>query len=173
MADPFLGEVRTFGFNFAPTGWALCNGQLLQINQNQALFSLLGTQYGGDGIRTFALPDLRGRVPLHMGNNFTQGQQLGQETHQLTSGEMPQHTHVVGAVASPGTTNVPGNTMHLAGGISTSPGTPAVNIYAGPSPTVAMAPLTNQGGSQAHENRMPFLVLNYCMALIGIFPSRN
>jgi microcystin-dependent protein len=170
---PYLGEIRTFGFAFAPKGWAMCNGQILPINQYQALFALLGTQYGGNGVNTFALPDLRGRVALHVSGTLPQGQQFGEEGHTLTGSELPQHTHLVDAVGSPGTTNQPGGTVYLAGGISTGSGTPAVNIYAAASPAVPMAPLGIQGGSQPHENRMPFLVLNYCIAMIGIFPSRN
>jgi microcystin-dependent protein len=173
MATPYLGEVRAFGFNFAPVGWAMCNGQALPIAQNQALFALLGTTYGGDGVSTFALPDLRGRVSMHFGAGFTQGQKAGEETHTLIANELPAHTHLVNAVASAGTANVPGNTMHLASGVSSSTGNPVANIYASPGSAAAMAPLNATGGSQPHENRMPFLVLNCCIALQGIFPSQN
>ena len=173
MATPYLGEVRVFGFNFAPVGWAMCNGQLLPIAQYQALFSLLGVTYGGDGVRNFALPDLQGRVSTHFGAGLTQGQRAGEETHTLIASELPAHIHAVNAVASAGTTNVPGSTVHLAGGVSSGTGNPVVNIYANPSTAAAMAPLSAAGGSQPHENRMPYLVLNCCIALQGIFPSRN
>jgi microcystin-dependent protein len=170
MSAPFISEIRTFSFSFAPRGWALCNGQLLPINQNQALFSLLGTTYGGDGRVNFALPNLQGRIALHQGQGLSMGQRAGEESHTLILSELPIHTHTVTADAKVGnaTSNnpqgdVPGNTAPLP-------------IYA-PSKVqaVAMNPamLTISGGSQAHENRQPFLVLNYCIALQGIFPSQN
>jgi len=163
MSEPFLGELRLMSFNFPPKGWALCNGQLLPINQNQALFSLLGTTYGGNGQTNFALPDLRGRTPIHAGDGVVQGQALGAESHTLTIGELPQHVHLVHASAAPADQSAPGV---LAAG---------ANLYRDGSPTVALHPATvaNRGGSQAHENRQPYLVANWCIALGGVFPSRN
>ena len=162
MSEPFLGELKLMSFNFAPKAWAQCNGQLLPINQNQALFSLLGTMYGGNGQTTFALPDLRGRVPLHRGRH-TQGQKIGEEAHTLISNEMPTHNHNVSASSQNGDQAGP---KILAG---------ASNAYSGPSNLTTIAPgtVSNVGGSQAHENRQPYLVLNWCIALQGVFPSRN
>jgi microcystin-dependent protein len=162
MADPFLGELKLMSFSFPPKGWAMCNGQFMAINQNQALFSLLGTTYGGNGQTTFALPDLRGRVPLHRGD-LTQGQVLGTETHTLNLSQMPAHTHNVRASSQNGNQADP---KILAG---------ASNAYTGPSNLTPIAPgtVSNVGGSQAHENRQPYLVLNWCIALQGIFPSRT
>jgi microcystin-dependent protein len=162
MSEPFLGELKLMSFNFAPKAWAQCNGQLLPINQNQALFALLGTMYGGNGQTTFALPDLRGRVPVHRGT-LTQGQRLGEESHTLNSGEMAAHNHNVAASSQNGDQADP---KILAG---------ASNAYSAPSNLTAIAPgtVSNVGGSQPHENRQPSLVLNWCIALQGIFPSRN
>jgi microcystin-dependent protein len=167
MADPFLGELRLCSFNFAPKGWAQCNGQFLPINQNQALFSLLGTMYGGNGQTTFALPDLRGKVPMHVGSGFIQGQTGGQEVHTLTQSEMPQHTHFVNVTTANASTDTPEASVMLA--------TASLDVYRDPTNLVAMEPgiVGNVGGSQAHPNQQPYLVLNYCIALIGIFPSRN
>jgi len=166
MAEPFLGEIRIVSFNFAPKGWALCNGQLLPINQNQALFSLFGTTYGGDGRVNFALPDLRGRVPLHFGNGMTLGERSGQETDTLSVSEMPAHTHVWQASgANANNVSPTGNFLAKAGS----------NLYtdaAGFTPMNAGAS-TAAGGSQPHTNRQPYLVLNFCVALQGIFPSPN
>ena len=167
MAEPFLSEIRIMSFNFAPKGWAMCNGQLLPINQNQALFSILGTTYGGDGRVNFALPDFRGRVPIHQGQGFLEGQAGGQEFHTLTLTEMPAHNHLVNASnLTDGTnTNTPQNNF---------PANDPVNAYRTTSNTT-FSPLSvsNVGGSQPHENRQPFLVLNFIIALQGIFPSRN
>ena len=162
MSEPFLGELKLMSFNFAPKAWAQCNGQLLPINQNQALFALLGTMYGGNGQTTFALPDLRGRVPVHRGT-LTQGQRLGEESHTLNSGEMAAHNHNVAASSQNGDQADP---KILAG---------ASNAYSAPSNLTTIAPgtVSNVGGSQPHENRQPSLVLNWCIALQGIFPSRN
>ena len=168
MADPFLAEVRLMSFNFPPKGWAQCNGQFLPINQNQALFSLLGTTYGGNGQTTFALPDLRGRVPISFGAGFVQGQVLGEQAHTLTQNEMPAHTHQV--MASPTIADQPVPTNNVLA-------TASFNIYAAPAgnPLVTMNPLeiSSVGGSQAHNNMQPYLVIEFCIALQGIFPSRN
>ncbi len=165
MTTPFLGEIRITAFNFAPKGWALCNGQLLPINQNQALFSLLGTTYGGDGQTTFALPDLRGRVPFHFGNGHTQGERGGEEAHTLINPEMPGHTHnPAGSSATANATSPGGNVW----------ATLSSGGYAGnPNTTLNQASITNSGGSQPHNNMSPYLVLNFVIALQGIFPSRN
>jgi len=175
MANPFLGEVRLLSFDFAPRGWALCNGQLLPIAQFQALFSLLGTTYGGNGVQTFGLPNLQGRVAMSFGNGFTQGQMAGQEAVGLTAAQLPTHTHAVAAAAN-GTanaTNIPGPTVIPGSGSSTQTGDPAVSIYGNGAMNVALAPLAANGSNQPHENRMPSLVMNYCIALTGIFPARN
>ena len=175
MGTPFLGEVRAFSFGFAPKGWALCNGPIMAIAQNQALFALLGTTYGGNGVQTFALPNLQGRVALHFSNTTPQGQIQGSETVTLATTQMPAHSHVVNAAAngSANATNVPGPTVIPGSGSSTQAGNPAVSIYATTASNVALAPLGAAGGSQPHENRMPSLVTNYCIALSGIFPSRT
>jgi len=166
MAEPFLSEIRIMSFNFAPKGWAFCNGQLLPINQNQALFSLLGTTFGGDGRTNFALPNLQGRTPIHVGSGFTLGQNGGQVAHTLTQSEMPQHTHMAQGTNNGATTNLAvGN---LLGSVSSK-------MFIAPTDLVAMSPteITNAGGSQPHENRQPFLTLAFCIALQGIFPSPN
>jgi len=167
MAEPFLSEIRLFSFNFAPRSWALCNGQLLPINQNQALFSLLGTTYGGDGRVNFALPNLQGRVPIHTGNGHTLGQNGGEQAHTLSMAEMPTHTHTAQASAAAGAQNVPANNMVLS--------QRAAEIYRAPSNLAPMVAgtLTSIGGSQAHLNMQPYLTLNFCIALQGIFPSQN
>jgi microcystin-dependent protein len=171
--DPFLGEIALVGFNFEPAGWALANGQLLLIAQNTALFSLLGTTYGGNGINTFALPDLRGRVPLHLGqgpglSDYVIGQVGGVEAITLIVNEIPAHSHLVNASAANGTSDTPTNAI---------PGRNASGVpdYSSAAPNTTMAPATiaPAGGSQPHENRPPFLVMNYVIALQGIFPSRN
>lgn len=165
MSEPFLGEIKIMAFNYAPRGWALCNGQQLPINQNQALFALLGTTYGGNGQTTFALPDLRGRTPLHYGAQFTQGQVVGETAHTLNIAEMPAHTHTLSGSSTQGTINAP---------VGALPGKSAQNAY-GATNLVAMNPavVTNTGGSQPHNNLQPYLVLNFCIALQGIFPSQN
>jgi microcystin-dependent protein len=170
MSEPFLAEVRIVGFNFAPRGWAFCDGQILPINQNQSLYSLLGTTYGGDGRTTFALPDLRGRTPIHVGasdgTHHRLGQKSGEETHTLSVNEMPQHRHVAQASSTVGNTPVPASNV-----LADSP----LQLYANPGNLVSLAPgtVTNVGGSQAHDNMQPYLALNFCIALQGLFPSRN
>ncbi|HXH02317.1 MAG TPA: tail fiber protein [Candidatus Competibacteraceae bacterium] len=166
MAEPFLSEIRLMSFNFAPQGWALCNGQLLPINQNQALFSLLGTTYGGDGRVNFALPDLRGRTPIHAGSGHTLGERGGEAFHTLDIDELPHHSHVLNASTAAATTPVAGNAILANGG---------KDVYASPQSLVPMHPaaVSSVGGSQAHENRQPFLTLSFCIALQGIFPSPN
>jgi microcystin-dependent protein len=167
MSTPFLGMIATFGFNFAPRGWAMCNGQILAIAQNTALFSLLGTTYGGNGQTTFALPDLRSRVPTHMGqgpglSSYALGQTGGSESTTLTVNQMPAHTHTVEA-ASTFTSKNPSNRYPAGGGAYGDTGDTAMNT------TV----VGTTGGSQPHENLQPYLTLNTCIALQGIFPSRN
>src|SRR5712671_5448919 len=168
MAEPFLSEIRIMSFNFAPKGWAMCNGQLLPINQNQPLFSLLGTTFGGDGRVNFALPDLRARVPLHVGSGHTLGERGGEQAHTLSIAELPTHTHVWSANGAPASTNEPSATTVLASSTGDNAWGSATNL-------VAMSPsmITNTGGSQAHLNMQPFLVLSFCIALQGIFPSPN
>ena len=168
MAEPFLAEIRICSFVFAPKGWALCNGQLLPINQNQGLFSLLGTTYGGDGRVNFGLPDLRGRVPLHAGPYLGPiGARGGEEGHTLSIAELPTHLHTVSASSGGAASKTPTGSVWAANG--------SANSYSNHLPDVAMDPATVQprGGSQAHLNMAPFLVLNFCIALQGIFPSQT
>jgi microcystin-dependent protein len=165
MAEPFLSEIRIMSFVFAPKGWALCNGQLMPINQNQALFSLLGTTFGGDGRVNFALPDLRGRVPIHVGSGHTLGERGGEQAHTLTVAELPTHTHVLNGSSSDASEEL------LASNLLAT----AANQYAAPPGNTTLLPQTlgNVGGSQAHLNMQPFLTLSFCIALQGIFPSPN
>lgn len=170
MAEPFLGEIRLMSFVFAPRGWALCNGQLLPINQNQGLFSLLGTTFGGNGQTTFALPNLRGRVPIHVGSGHTLGEAGGQSANTLGIAALPTHTHVLSASSQPANASPPGPNVSLAPVLADSaPGL----AYGGPTNLVTMhaTSVTNAGGSQAHQNMQPFLTLSFCIALQGIFPS--
>lgn len=174
MAEPFLSEIRIMSFNFAPKGWALCNGQLLPINQNQALFSLLGTTYGGDGRVNFALPDLRGRVPMHEGAGHTLGERGGQEAHTVTQSEMPAHLHTL----QPNTNNAAtgaANNATVANPVGAYWANEGKTVYSTANPNSAMsaATVSSVGGSQPHENRSPFLTLNFCIALQGIFPSQT
>lgn len=166
MAEPFLSEIRIMSFGFPPKGWALCNGQLLPINQNQGLFSLLGTTYGGDGRVNFGLPNLQGRTPIHMGNGHTLGERGGEQGHTLSIAEIPTHTHVANASSAAGNAAIPTGTVL---------GSPLNLSYRSPDGLTAMQPGTvaNAGGSQAHLNMQPFLVLNFCIALQGIFPSQT
>lgn len=170
MAEPFLSEIRLMSFQFAPKGWALCNGQLLPINQNQALFSLLGTTFGGDGRVNFALPDLRGRTPIHVGSGHTLGERGGEQAHTLSIAELPTHAHVLNASNSAANAPVPNNAgTGLA--LANSPD----QLYGPPSNLVATnsGSVANSGGSQAHLNMQPFLTISFCIALQGIFPSPN
>lgn len=165
MSQPYLGELKLVSFNFAPRNWVMCNGQLMAINQNQALFSLLGTTYGGDGRITFALPNLQGRTPVSTGQGITLGQTAGEASHTLTVSEFPAHTHLVQAA---GTANTPAVSGNLPGG-------QGVAAFASASNLVAMnqATLSPAGSSQPHNNLQPYLVMNWIIALQGIFPSRN
>jgi microcystin-dependent protein len=167
MADPFLGEIRLFAHasSLLPNGWAACNGQTLSIQQNTALFSLLGTTYGGNGQTTFALPNLQGRVPMHFGGNHTQGEVAGEEAHTLLESEMPSHSHVVSAANSAGNSVTP-----LAANLAATS-----NLYAPPQDLTPLnaAALSAAGGSQPHPNLQPYLVLTFAIALQGIFPPRN
>jgi microcystin-dependent protein len=166
MAEPFLSEIRLFSFDFVPKGWAPCNGQLLPINQNQALFSLVGTRYGGNGVTNFALPDLRARVPIHFGGSHTLGEAGGSEAVTLNIQQMPQHTHPLNGstVASGGNDNPTGRFLGSAS-----------NLYHTPASLTPMnaGMVSNAGGSQPHENRQPFLALTFGIALQGIFPSMD
>src|ERR1700749_2926469 len=183
MGTPFQSEIRIMAFNFAPKGWAMCNGQLMPINQNQALFSLLGTMYGGNGQTTFGLPDLRGRIPLSTGpQNSVLGTAAGTEAVTITNQTMAAHTHQMmadGTTAATSNTNTPGNsnTTVLANSAGAQNPGAAFNVamYATANPTQVLAPgvVSNTGGSQPHQNMMPYLCLNFCIALQGIFPSQN
>lgn len=165
MSEPFLGEIRLFANNYAPSGWMECNGQLLQINGNQALYSLLGSVYGGDGVTTFALPDLRGRVPIHVSPSIPLGQKAGEETHILTANEMPMHTHGVSASSVLGTNAEPEQNVwaNQVGLYSTQAANAAMNAGS----------VSNAGSSQPHNNMQPYLAVNFYIATTGIFPSRN
>ena len=179
--DPFLGQINLFGCNFAPQRWAMCQGQLLAISQNTALFSLLGTYYGGNGTTTFALPDLRSRVPIGFGqgpglSNHVIGETAGQETVTINTSSYPAHSHTLFAAAGPGTTNAPGGMIEAEGQTGGRGGTVNLALYSasGTSTPLAPASLTAAaGGSQPHNNIQPYLALNFCIALQGIFPSRS
>jgi microcystin-dependent protein len=171
MSSPFVGEVKMFAFNFPPRGWAFCFGQLLPISQNTALFSLLGTQYGGNGTTNFGLPDLRGRTPIHRGtlpggSSYVQGEIIGEEVHTVTLNEMPIHGHTPNASSAAAALALPtGNTW--------SP--TAANAFGTTAPNTTMNPasISPIGGNLPHENMPPYVVVNFCIALQGIFPSRN
>jgi len=171
MAEPFLSEIRIFSFNYAPKGWALCNGQLLPINQNQALFSLLGTTFGGDGRVNFGLPNLQGRTPMHVGNGHLLGEVGGEQNHTLSISEIPMHVHTLQG------TNTVGNTLNPKTGSGGSILASDVGNCYTPTPNALTAlnpaSVSNTGGSQAHLNMQPFLTLNFSIALQGIFPSPN
>lgn len=169
MSDPFLGEIKLWALNYAPRGWALCNGQLLPINQNQALFAILGTTYGGNGQTTFALPDLRGRSPVHVGNGVTLGQSAGEENHTVTTTEMPAHMHMVSG------SSAVANQKAVTGNIWADPGDSTVMPYSNSAPNTVMhaGSMSSAGGSQPHTNMQPYLTLNFCIATMGIFPTRD
>ena len=173
--DQYLGEIKICSFNFAPKGWAFCEGQLLPINQNQALFSLLGTTYGGNGQTNFALPDLRGRMVIGSGDGYVLGQIGGEVSHTLTNAEMPLHNHILTATNSAATTDKPTSQTMLASpaDIIFPQVNKKVNTYAAPGSVVQLSPLTSGsvGGSQPHNNMMPFITVRYIIALQGIFPS--
>ncbi|HEX4007812.1 MAG TPA: tail fiber protein [Acidobacteriaceae bacterium] len=175
MANPFLGEIRVFGFNFAPVGWALCNGEVLPISQNTALFSLLGTYYGGDGRTTFALPNLQGRFPINQGTGIglssrSIGETGGSATVALTVSELPVHTHLVNCVSKAGNVSSPAGAAFA----ETPGGKPDAYAPATwPKTKLSAAAVANTGGGQPHENRPPYLVLNFCIALQGVFPARS
>jgi microcystin-dependent protein len=166
MSQPYIGEIRIFAGNFAPSGWALCDGQILAISENEALFALIGTTYGGDGQSTFALPDLRGRLPLHQGPGFSLSQNGGSEIVTLTVNQIPAHSHVPQASSGAGTAQSPaGNAWANWTG----------SQYSDQAPNAPMDPaaLSSTGGSQAHENMAPFLTVNFIISLFGVFPSQN
>jgi microcystin-dependent protein len=167
MAEPFLSEIRIMSFNFAPKGWALCNGQLLPINQNQALFSLLGTTYGGNGQTNFALPDLQGRTPVHEGNGFSLGERGGETAHTVSTSELPTHTHSANASSETGNNAIPTSNV-LASSLNQSYRAPDQALT-----SILPTTIANTGGSQTHENMQPYLTLSFCIALQGIFPSQN
>ncbi len=169
MSDPFVGEIKLYGFNFPPRGFAACNGQLLSIAQNTALFSLLGTTYGGDGVTTFALPNLQGRSPVHFGSQLPQGAVAGAEEVTLTTGTLGPHTHGLTAINADADKRPPTNFRFGNDKSATT------DFFAAPGALVALAPqsIGNTGNGLPHENMQPFLVMNYCIALNGIFPSRN
>lgn len=170
MAEPFLSEIRLFSFVFAPKGWALCNGQLLPINQNQPLFSLLGTTFGGDGRVNFALPDLRSRVPIHTGNGHTLGERGGEQAHTLSIAELPTHNHPVNAYSG----DVNSNATSPSGAFYAPAADGSTLYFSGSADnTMNSGVVGNAGGSQAHLNMQPFLTLSFCIALQGIFPSPN
>ena len=165
MSGPYVGEIRMFAGTFAPAGWAFCNGQLLSISENEVLFQLIGTTYGGDGQETFALPDLQGRLPVHVGPGFVQGQSGGQESVTLTLQQIPSHTHPVIATSDTHTAALPGANYLAAG----------PDIYDPNNGTSAMASssISVAGGSQPHDNFQPYLCVNFILSLFGIFPSQS
>jgi microcystin-dependent protein len=169
MGSPYIGEIRLFAGNFAPQGWEFCSGQLLAIAENNTLFALIGTTYGGDGQSTFALPDLRGRAPIHRNGSFLLGQSGGQEVVTLTAGQTPAHTHGFSAAAGAATSTTPGGML-----LATAPAA-TVAPYGSDAPASTLAPqsLSAFGGSQPHENMQPFLAISFIISLFGIFPSQS
>jgi microcystin-dependent protein len=167
MSSPFIGEIRMFAGNFAPVGWAFCNGQVLPISQNDALFNLIGTTYGGDGQTTFALPNLQSRVPVHVGPSFALGQAAGAETVTLTTSQIPAHSHVPQCFSAAGSQNSP------LGGFWANSG--SATVYSTDAPSVAMGTglMGSAGGSQPHDNMAPFLCVNFILSLFGVFPSQT
>ena len=168
MAEFFLGQVMPTGFSFAPKGFAMCNGQLLPINQNQALFALLGTQFGGNGVSTFMLPDLRGRTPIGSNDNYPVGTVGGAESVSLTTQTMPQHNHLGSGTTAAGTVRNPTNNFY-----GSSASDPLYAPATGPQATLNAGTLSDTGSGQSHPNMQPFSVINFCIALTGVFPSRN
>jgi microcystin-dependent protein len=168
MSNPYVGELRIFAGNFAPSGWALCDGRILNISQYDTLFALLGTTYGGNGTTTFQLPDLRGRIPIHAGTGssgtYVLGQSSGTESVTLQQNQLPQHGHIVMGASTGGSANPSGNTYGS-----------GQQLFSSASPSLAMSPnmVQTAGGSVPHENRMPYQCINYIIALFGVFPSRN
>jgi microcystin-dependent protein len=167
MSNPFVGEIRMFGGNFAPAGWAFCNGALLPISENDTLFNLIGTTYGGDGQTTFALPNLQSRLPVHVGPGFALGQSGGVETVTLTTSQIPAHSHVPQGLSTPGNQNDPTNGLWANSGSQT--------VYSNTAPTLAMDPAAvgSTGGSQPHDNMHPYLCVNFILSLFGVFPSQS
>lgn len=170
MSEPFLAEIRIVGFNFAPRGWAFCDGQILPINQNQSLYSLLGTTYGGDGRTSFALPDLRSRTPIHRDDGHTLGQKGGAETVTLTAAQIAAHTHTVKASSTLGNEDTPGGAVLAAGA---APDLAYRALESATTTALRNGTVTNAGGGQAHDNMQPYLTLSFVIALQGLFPSRN
>jgi microcystin-dependent protein len=168
MSQPYIGEIRIVGFNFAPLDWAFCDGSLMPISENSALFQLIGTTYGGDGINTFALPNLLGRLPMHIGSGFVQGQLAGSETVTVLTNQLPAHTHATSASTNGGTSNLPTNNFW-------ANWTGAQYTNAGTTPFAAMRSdaVVPVGGGQPHDNMMPFLAVNFVISLFGIYPSQN
>lgn len=168
MAQPYVGEIRMFAGNFAPVGWAFCQGQLLPIANNEALFQLIGTTYGGDGQTTFALPNLQSRVPIHQGSNFVIGQSAGEESVTLTTNQIPSHSHAPQASSDTGSSTSPSGNVFAAAPSD-------VNWYSSAAPSASMSPsmVGSAGGSQPHDNMIPFLVINFIISLFGIFPTQN
>jgi len=166
MSNPYVGEIRIFAGNFAPNGWDFCNGLLLPISDYETLFNLIGTTYGGDGVSTFALPDLRSRVPVHQGSGFVIGQNGGEETVTLNTTQIPSHSHVPAANSNPGTQSSPSGAVWAQS---------TLNEYSSTAPSVTMAAsaLGQTGGSQPHDNMLPYVGLNYIISLFGIFPSQS
>ncbi len=171
MSEPFIGEIRMVGFNFAPAGWAACHGQLIPISENEALFSLIGTTYGGDGQQTFALPDLQGRLPVHQGTlagggTYTIGQAAGVETVTLTINQTPAHAHAAAGQSSTGDQTSPAGNVFAAS---------SLNAFTASAPNTQLNAAIggSSGGNQPHDNFMPYLVVNFVIALFGVFPSRN
>src|SRR5262245_30674675 len=167
MSSPFIGEIRMFGGNFAPVGWAFCNGALIPISENDALFNLIGTTYGGDGVSTFALPNLQSRVPIHVGPGFALGQSGGTESVTLTTSQIPAHSHVPQCNSGQGSQTGPG------GGLWAQPNTGTIYSNAAPSLNMDPAAIGSSGGSQPHDNMIPFLVINFILSLFGVFPSQT